>query len=801
VAKGQKSISRIGEAIVILAPIVFALLAVWWARNANAPNLESAGKIGKTVQDSIPTYPAEVHAPANAPNVVLILTDDVGYGASSTFGGPIPTPNLDRLAARGLKYNNFHVDAICSSTRAALLTGRNHHAVATASVVELTSGFPGYSGLLPKSAATVARAVRDRGYSTAFFGKHHNVPDGQLSAAGPFDLWPSGLGFDYFFGIVGAESDDWSPRLYRGTSPAEDFDPGDRKLLDERFADDALRWLHNQQAADPSKPFFIYFAPNSGHAPHQAPADWIARFRGQFDQGWDKTREQTFQRQLAAGIIPKGSKLTPRPAQLPAWNTLPREQQHLYAHYMEVYAAVIAFQDAQIGRLLGEIDRMGLADNTLVIFIEGDNGASGEAGPTGTLNEVARMVFQPEEPLDWLSQMMNKMGGPETYEHYPAAWAWALNTPFQWMKQIASHLGGIADGLVVSWPARVANPGGIRTQFTHVTDVAPTILEAAGIAPPEMVDGIKQQRIDGTSFLYSLNSPDAPERHTTQYFEMFANRGIYHDGWLANTKPKRMPWEQLPPPGSPLDYRWELYDLRHDFSQSTDLAGQYPDKLKELQALWDAEAWKNNVYPIDDHWTSGRSYVIQDPRKSRKSYVFWGGDISVTHDLAPALFGRSFSISVECDLPSSPTPNGVLVAYGSYFGGWSFYLIDGKPVAFSSRTQQPSDQFRIASNVAVKGNHATVRYDFDYEGGHPGAGGTMHILIDDHEVARGHMERTPVLAINSEETFDTGRDTGVPVSPEYNHEGLFTGTIRKVQVELQPYERGAGPVAPPDQRD
>jgi len=650
------------------------------------------------------------------------------------------------------------------------------------------TGYPGYFTSFPRSAATIAEILKDNGYNTAFFGKHHNVPAWQISAAGPFDQWPTGLGFEYFFGFVAGDSNQWHAKLYRGTDPLETQSRDPNQLLDQTLADDAIRWIHNQKAGAPDKPFFAYYATGSNHAPHQAPADWIARFKGKFDQGWDKVREETYQRQKALGIIPPTADLTPRPAALPAWDTLTASEKTVYARYMEVYAAMMAYEDDQIGRIFDELNRMGQLDNTLVIFIEGDNGASGEAGPQGTTNELGELASNVTSDPAELVGKLDDMGGPHTYELYPAGWAWAMNTPFQWMKQIASHLGGVRNGLVVSWPRRIMAHGEIRSQFTHLIDIFPTILEAAGLPAPTIVNGTKQQRIDGISLAYTFDRPDAQERHQTQYFEMLGNRAIYHQGWMASTTPRRMPWSQVTPPGNPAtDYKWELYDLRSDYSQAHDLATAQPAKLKAMQDLWWAEAEKNNVLPLDDRFGMARS--AQDRAEhapSRTDFTYWGKDISVSLELGPNFVGRSFSVTANVSVPDDKA-TGVLVAAGSWFGGWSFYLKDGRPAAFEAFSQKPQEQYRVISPRALQAGPAVIRYDFAYDGGGLGRGGIMHISVNGEEVAQGRIERTITLPAGNGETFDIGWDTGTPVTADYPDLGRYPGDIAKVDVHLEPF--------------
>ena len=743
------------------------------------------GVIGSNLGETAPPqWPKRIEAPKGAPNILLILTDDVGFAASSTFGGPIPTPNLDRLAANGLIYNQFNTTAMCSPTRAALLTGRNHHAVATGTVLDFTTGYPGYWSLIPKSAATVAEILKDNGYNTAMFGKHHNTPGWERSPAGPFDRWPTGLGFEYFYGFMAAETNQWTPTLYRDTvlAPTPHDDPD--YILDRDLADDAIRWLHNQKAGAPNKPFFAYYATGSGHGPHHAPKDWIEKFKGKFDQGWDKVHDETLGRQKQQGVVPAGTAGNARPAGVAAWDSLTADQKRLYAHFMEVYAGVIAYQDDQVGRVLDELQRMGQLDNTLVIFIEGDNGASGEGGLSGTLNEMG-IVNGVAQSQDWKLSMLDQMGGPQTYEHYPVGWAWVMNTPFQWFKSYASHLGGVRNGLVVSWPAGIKDRGAVRTQFHHVVDIAPTILEAAGLRAPATVNGVKQQPVDGVSMAYTFGAPHAPDRHHVQYFEMLGNRAIYQDGWMASTTPKRNFVGLYTSDGHPdTSYEWELYDLTKDYSQSHNIAAEHPDRLKALEALWWSEAKRNKVLPLDDNMGLARFGAAQKAYQSQSAgYDYWGKDISVGNEVMPPILGRSFSIVADLVIPP-PGADGVLVAAGSRFGGWGFYLKGGVPVALESFSQQASDQFRVAGTSAIPPGPAKVEYDFDYDGGGPGKGGLMRISVNGQEVARGRIAHTINLLAERDDTFDIGFDAGTPVSDDYKDGGRFTGDIRKVTVTV-----------------
>jgi arylsulfatase len=745
------------------------------------PPAPFGGQTSLSPTQSKAQFPAQVKAPNGAPNVIVVLTDDVGFAASSTFGGSIPTPSLDQLAAHGLRFNHFHTTAMCSPTRAALLTGRNHHAVANGTVADMSTGYPGYNGEIPRSAATIAEILRLNGYSTAMFGKHHNAPYEQLSAAGPFDLWPTGLGFEYFYGFLGGDTDQWQPKLYRGTSPLDTQAEMKGQLLDKVLADEAINWVHNQKAGAPDKPFFMYYATGSAHAPHQAPKEWIDRFKGKFDMGWDKLREQNFAQQKAQGVIPANAVLTPRPAAIPAWDSISPEQQRVNARQMEVYAAQLAYQDAQFGRIIDELKRMGQLDNTLVMFVEGDNGASGEGGINGSQNELGAMANRMQQPTEWMTKFMPQMGGPKSYQLYAVGWAWAIDTPFQWTKQIASHLGGTRNGFVVSWPARIKAQGEQRTQFHHVIDIMPTVLEAAGVKAPSVVYGVEQQRVDGVSMAYAFDDAKAADRRTTQYFEMLGNRSIYHDGWLASTTPPRGPWMDEGKSLEPDAYQWELYNLNEDFSQANNLAAAQPEKLKEMQQLWMQEAERNNVLPVDTRNGMLRA-MSGRPFPSAKTFTYWGRDISVPQKSGPMFAGRSFSITADVVLPAKA--NGVLVATGSWFGGWSFYLDKGRVVAHEAASQKEDDQFRVQSNAALPAGPAKIRFDFASDGG-IGAGGTMSISVDGKQVASGRFGRTILVTAGLGETFDIGIDTGVPVVEAYKNSGRLEGEIEKVVVEFK----------------
>jgi arylsulfatase A-like enzyme len=571
------------------------------------PDPPFKGVIGRKAKDSTPDFPKAVTAPKDAPNVLLILTDDTGFGASSTFGGPIPTPALDRIAQSGLRFNNFHTTALCSPTRAALLTGRNHHSVGFGNITEFATGYPGYDSILPKNAATIGNILAGNGYNTSWFGKNHLIPDWLQSPDGPFDQWASGLGFEYFYGFLGGDTDNWHPALFENTKPVLPPWHDPNYILIRDMTDRAINWIHMQHAIAPDKPFFMYFAPGNGHAPHHATKDWIAKFKGKFDEGWDRQREITLENQKAMGVVPADTVLTPRPKDVPGWNTLSADEKKVYARMMEVYAAAVAQSDHEIGRVLDSLEQSGQLDNTLVIYIEGDNGASGEGTLQGTTNEIGGNLEH--ESIAFKLSMIDQLGSDRTYNHYPVGWAHAMDTPFQWTKQVASHFGGTRNGIAISWPKGIKSRGEIRPQFHHVIDIVPTILEAVGIQAPATINGTAQKPLEGVSMAYTFADAMAPSRHTTQYFEMTGNRGMYDDGWIASTTPLRPPWVVSGLEPDPDDFPWELYNVTTDFSQAKDLAKQKPQKLRQLQALFLKDAAKYNVLPIDSEgwsrWCAG----------------------------------------------------------------------------------------------------------------------------------------------------------------------------------------------------
>ncbi|HEY2475505.1 MAG TPA: arylsulfatase [Candidatus Cybelea sp.] len=747
------------------------------------------GRIERLAANSVPDFPQAVEPPSNAPNILLIMTDDVGFGASSTFGGPIPTPTFDRIANAGLRYTMYHTTALCSPTRAALITGRNHHTCASGVITEMATGFPGYNSVISKSCGTVGQILRHNAYNTSWFGKMHNIPDWMSSKAGPFDLWPTGLGFEYFYGFLGGDSDNWHPALYENIEPIEPYVGKPDYILNTDLADKAITWMRMQHAVAPNKPWLLYYVPGSAHAPHHAPKDWIAKFKGQFDEGWDKVREETLTRQKKLGVVPQNTKLTKRPEQISAWDSLSADQKRLYARMMEVYAAALAHADYEIGRVIDAIAESGQLDNTLVIYLMGDNGASAEGSLQGTTNEVATAGNGVQEDMEFLLSMIDELGGPLTYNHYPVGWAHAMDSPMQWTKQVASHFGGTRNGMAISWPARIKDAGGLRRQFCHVIDIAPTILEAVGVVQPAIMDGIEQKPIEGTSLVYTFDNASAPERHTTQYFEMQGNRAIYKDGWIANTTPLRIPWDTaLGVEPSPDDFKWELYNVTEDNSQANDLAQQNLQKLKELQDAFDAEAKRHNVYPLDSSAAKRVDPAIRPSlSRGRSEFIFYPGLTRIPEGSAPDFKNKSFSVAAEIDVPPGGA-EGVLATLGGRFGGWSLFVLDGRLQFAYALSNQPKHKYRTsASELLVPGKH-TVRVDFVYDGGGLGRPGTVRLWVDQKQVGQGRVDQTVVVRFSLDETFDIGTDTGTPVVEDYAGKMpfAFTGTIYRVIVVLQP---------------
>jgi arylsulfatase len=746
------------------------------------PETPFGGKIGRITKDSVKDFPKAVEAPKGAPNVLVILTDDVGFGASSTFGGPIPTETMDRLAKNGLRYNQFHTTALCSPTRAALLSGRNHHSASTGVIMEAGTGFPGYNTLMSKGCGTFAEVLKQNGYNTSWYGKNHNVPDWQSSAAGPFDLWPTGLGFEYFYGFIGGDTSQWNPAITEGTKPIEP--PHDAKdyFFDKDMADKTIHWIRMQHATAPGKPFLAYYAPGTAHAPHHAPKEWIAKFKGKFDQGWDKVREETFARQKAAGLIPANAKLTERSAGIPAWDSLNADQKKVFAHMMEVYCAALAHCDHQMGRVLDAIEAQGELDNTLVIYIQGDNGASGEGGMSGLLNEMTFFNAIPEDFKEVMSRM-DELGGPKTFNHYPVGWAHAMDTPFQWAKQVASHFGGTRNGLVVSWPARIKDKGGIRSQFHHVIDIMPTILEAAGVPVPKSINGVSQKPVEGVSMVYSFDEAKVPSKRQTQYFEMLGNRAIYHDGWVAATTPPTPPWSSSGGNVAVLDYQWELYHITEDFTQANNVAAREPAKLAELQELFWKEAEKYNVLPIDNSKVE-RLDVTNRPSLTagRDTFTYYPGLVRIPEGAAPDTKNKSWRIEAEVVIPEGGA-EGIILTHGGRFAGYGLYLLEGKPV-FCYNLAGVAHYYVRGEEKLSPGKHTLV-YNYQHDGG-VGKGGTGTIEVDGKSVGSSRIERTLPFRLSLDETLDCGEDTGTPVSEDYvtKMPFKFTGELKQAVIKL-----------------
>jgi arylsulfatase len=765
-------------------------------RDIPIPDPSFKGVADRTLAGSKPEFPSPAVAPAGAPNVLLVLVDDAGFGNPSTFGGPCQTPALSRLAAEGLRYNRFHVTALCSPTRAALLSGRNHHAVGFGQIAEFAGGWPGYNATWPKSAASIARILQGNGYSTAGFGKWHLTPDDQQGAAGPFDRWPCGLGFDHFYGLLGGASGQYDPLLAQDNSII-----GVPSGKDYYFPDDmterTIGWIHDQKAQSPKKPFFVYYSTGATHSSHHVPKAWGDRYKGKFDQGWDRLREETFARQKALGVVPADAVLTPRDPAFPAWDSLSPDEKTFYAQQMEVYAGFQENTDYQIGRVVQALEAMGQRENTLIIAIWGDNGSSMEGTETGTFNEITTITGIPLSPGQQLKLIdayggMDAWGGAVMQPHFSCAWAWAGNAPFRWGKQVASHFGGTRNPMVVSWPSRLKDRGGLRSQFTHVIDVAPTILEAAGITPPGRVDGIPQMPIHGTSFAYSFDDAKAPERHTQQYFEIFGKRALYKDGWIACARLDRIPWKVDPQtlarfaPGrwDPDKDKWELYDSRSDFSQARDLAAEHPERLEELKRLFWADAEKYQVTPLLAGFA--QFYGLRPPGEPRTRFVYYPGAQDIGAGMIPPIYNRSFTITADLAIPDGGA-EGVIVANSDVMGGFALYVQDHKLRYTYSFLGIKVDT--LAASGELPPGKTRVTYEFTAEEpGKPATGGRSRLLVDGRPVAEGRLERTVPLRFTTYAGMDIGKDNGEPISPSYHGKlpFAFTGKIEKVVFEIEP---------------
>ena len=724
--------------------------------------------------------------PDGAPNVLIVLLDDVGFAASSAFGGPCSTPTAERLAAGGLKFNRFHTTALCSPTRQALLTGRNHHTAGMGGITEIATSAPGYNSIRPKSCAPLAEVLKLNGYSTAQFGKCHEVPVWETSPLGPFDAWPSGGGgFEHFYGFIAGETNQYYPALYEGTIPVEpETTPEEGYHFTEDMTDRTIGWIREQKALMPDKPFFAYFAPGATHAPHHVRPEWSDKYKGQFDDGWDALRERTFARQKELGVIPPEAELTERPAEIPAWDDMPDDLKPVLARQMEIYAGFLEHTDHHVGRVLDALEDLGVLEDTLVYYIIGDNGASAEGTPQGTFNELMSLNGAAAlETTEYMASRIDEFGTPDSYNHYAVGWAHAMDTPYQWTKQVASHWGGTRNGTIVHWPNGIKAKGEVRQQFHHVIDIAPTVLEAAGLPEPSSVNGIDQTPLEGVSMVYAFDDASAEERHTTQYFEMFCNRGIYHEGWTAVTR-HSTPWvaqAELPPFD---DDVWELYDTNTDWTQARDLAAEQPDKLAELQKLFIAEARKYNVYPLDDRRVerfnsdlAGRPTLVKG-----NSQIFFSGMRRLNENVVLNIKNKSHAVTVEIDVPKEGA-EGVMVAQGGAFGGWSVYVKGGKPkYCYNLFGLQ---RFTIQGETAIPPGTHQVRMEFTYDGGGLAKGGAVKLFVDGDEVGQGRVEGTVPMLFSGDETLDLASDTASAVSDDYTpEESTFTGTVKWVQIDI-----------------
>ena len=765
------------------------------------PDQPRMGLTTYDARDPDTKYPPirDLRPPQGAPNVLIVLIDDAGFGSSSAFGGPCQTPNAEKLAAGGLKFNRFHTTALCSPTRQALLTGRNHHSAGMGGITEIATAAPGYNSILPNTMSPLARTLKLNGYSTAHFGKCHEVPVWQTSPNGPFDAWPTGGGgFEYFYGFIGGEANQWYPSLFDGTAPVENKrTPEEGYHLVDDMTDKATKWIAQQKALTPDKPFFVYFAPGATHAPHHVPKEWADKYKGKFDQGWDKLREETFARQKKLGVIPPDCELTTRHKEIPAWDDMPEAFKPVLRREMEVYAGYMEYTDYHVGKILDDLKKLGILDDTLVFYIIGDNGASAEGSINGCFNEMSYFNgLQSLETPEYLGQRLDELGGPKSYNHYAVGWAHAMDTPYQWTKQVASHFGGTRNGTIVHWPKGIKAKGEIRQQFSHVIDIAPTILEAAGLPEPVFVNGVQQHPIEGVSMLYAFNDAKAPDQHETQYFEMFGNRGIYHKGWTAVTH-HQTPWTAMStkPPAFDDDV-WELYDTTKDWSQARDISKQNPEKLHELQRLWLIEATKYNVLPLDDRLiekmnpdTAGRPKLI----KGNTQLLFQGmGRLS--ENCVLNIKNKSHSVTAEIVVPDKGA-EGVIIAQGANIGGWSLYANNGK--LKYCYNWGGFKNFMVEGNTLLPGEHQ-VRMEFTYAGGGLGKGGTVTLFNDGKQVGQGKVDATLAMVFSADDGCDVGEDSGAAVSPDYGPVGnAFNGVVKGVLLSIAD-DKGEHLVSPED---
>jgi arylsulfatase A-like enzyme len=751
------------------------------------PDPKFGGVIKDTATDSKSWWPPTVVPPKTAPNILLIMTDDQGYGVCSTFGGVIPTPALDRIAKAGLRYTQFHSTALCSPTRAALITGRNHHSSGFGVISEQATGYPGYDSIIAKDKATIGEILKENGYATSWFGKNHNTPTYLYSLAGPFDQWPSGMGFEYFYGFMGGETNQWTPFLFRDHTAVFPWigKPGYNLITD--MADEAIKYLTDLNAAAPEKPFFLYYVPGGTHAPHHPTPEWIAKMKGKFDMGWNELRDQIFANQKKLGVIPPNTQLTPWPDSLPKWDTLNPTQKKVYAHQAEIFGAYAAYTDHEIGRVIQAVEDQGKLDNTLIIYISGDNGTSAEGSAIGTTFDLAA-IQAIDMPVDAQLKFYDVLGSDLTTPHMSVAWSWAFDTPFKWTKQIASYFGGTRQGMAISWPGHIKDLGGIRSQFHHIIDIVPTILEVTGIQPPANVDGIAQKPIEGVSMAYTFDSTNAnaPSKRDTQYFEMFGNRALYHDGWIATTVPPQPPWLMgtVQMPDVLTGYKWELYNIADDFSENSDLAAKNPDKLKELQGLFMDEARKYQVLPLDNSIIARLLAPRPSATAGRTEFTYSGEVSGVPDGNAPNLLTRSFSITAEVEIPTKGA-EGMLNTLGGRFGGYGLYLLKGKPVF--TYNLLALEKFRWGGPQALTPGKHTILFDFKYDGPGMGKGGTGVLSVDGKEVARKAIPHTVPALFTIDESFDVGVDTRTGVEDkDYKPPFRFTGKLDKLTIKLGP---------------
>ena len=763
------------------------------------PDPTFGGVIKEKASESKPWWPPRVVPPKGAPNVLLIMTDDSGFGAPSTFGGVVPTPALDRIADSGLRYTQFHSTALCSPTRAALITGRNHHVAGFGVVGEAATGFPGYDSIIREDIGTIGTILKDNGYATSWFGKDHNTPFYQASQAGPFDQWPTGMGFDYFYGFVGGDTSQWEPNLFRNTTAIYPFQGNPGWNLTTAMADEAIQYMKQLKEIAPDKPFFVYYVPGGTHAPHHPTPEWIKKISDMhlFDEGWNKIRETIFANQKRLGIMPADAKLTPWPKDLPEWDSLSWEEKKLFIKQADVFGAYLAYTDHEIGRVIQAVEDLGELDNTLIIYIAGDNGASAEGMLNGTPNEFTTFNGVPVPVKDQFL-WYEFWGSERTFPHFAAGWSWALDTPFKWTKQVASHFGGTAQGLAMSWPGHITDVGGIRRQFHHVIDIVPTILEVTDIPAPDTIDGIKQRPIEGVSMVYTWNkaNADAPTRHATQYFEMLGNRAIYHDGWVAATTPVTLPWElsHTAPPDVITGYKWELYNINEDLTEFNDLAAKMPEKLRQMQDAFYAEAKKYNVLPLDNS-TLARFLTPRPSATAGRTKFTYSGELNgVPPSAAPNILAKDFSIEAQIEIPEGGA-EGMIVTEGGRFGGYGLFLSKGELGVGRGKIvflYNLLDLKRTAweGPELSPGKH-TIRFDFKYDGPGFGKGGTGVLSVDGKEVARNTMEHTTPIMFPEDETFDVGQDTRTGVAMiEYRYDTpfKFTGKIDRLTFDIGPVQ-------------